>query len=42
LISTLVNKAGGKYSLQINWPSNPQNITVRSNLGGSNKAVLLK
>ncbi len=43
LIGTLVSNSNGRYSLQINWPSNPQSITVRSNLGGSaNKAVLLR
>jgi len=35
LIATLTNNGGGKYSIQTNWPSNPQQITVRSNLGGS-------
>src|SRR5262245_22139598 len=34
-IGTLVNNGGGGYSLQISWPSNPQNITVRGSLGGS-------
>jgi uncharacterized repeat protein (TIGR01451 family) len=35
LIGTLVNNGGGNYSLQINWPSNPQNITIRSSAGGA-------
>jgi len=35
VIGTLVNNGGGRYSLQISWPSNPQNITVRSSAGGS-------
>ena len=34
-LGTLVNNGGGRYSLRINWPSNPQNITIRSNAGGS-------
>ena len=42
LIGTLKNN-GGKYSGQFSWPSNPQNITVRSSLGGSaTKAVTAK
>jgi hypothetical protein len=42
LIGTLKNN-GGKYSGQFSWPSNPQNITVRSSLGGSaSKAVTVK
>jgi hypothetical protein len=35
LIGTLTNEGGGRYRGQFSWPSNPQNITVRSNLGGS-------
>jgi hypothetical protein len=43
LIGTLVNNGGGRYSGQFTWSSNPQNITVRSSLGGSaTKAVTLK
>jgi hypothetical protein len=43
LIGTLSNNGGGKYSGQFSWPSNPQNITVKSSLGGSaTKAVTLK
>jgi hypothetical protein len=34
LIGTLTNNGGGKYSGQFSWPTNPQNITVRSSLGG--------
>lgn len=34
LIGTLSNN-GGRYSAQFSWPTNPQNITVRSSLGGS-------
>lgn len=39
LIGTLTNN-GGKYSGQFNWSTNPQNITVRSNLGGSTSSVV--
>jgi hypothetical protein len=40
LLGTLTNKGGGKYDGQFNVASNPQNITVRSSLGGSaTKAV---
>jgi hypothetical protein len=35
LIGTLTNEGGGRYRGQFSWPSNPQNITVRSSLGGS-------
>jgi uncharacterized repeat protein (TIGR03803 family) len=43
LIGTLANNSGGKYSGLFSWPSNPQNITVRSSLGGSAaKAVTAK
>lgn len=42
-IGTLANNGGGNYSAQFAWPSNPQNITVRSSLGGSaTKAVTTK
>ena len=42
LIGTLKN-SGSKYSGQFSWPSNPQNITVRSSLGGSaTRAVTVK
>ena len=34
LIGTLRNEGGGRYRADFSWPSNPQNITVRSNLGG--------
>ena len=33
-IGTMGNNGGGTYSGQFSWPSNPQNITVRYNLGG--------
>ncbi|MGN6700426.1 MAG: hypothetical protein ACTHMR_19905 [Thermomicrobiales bacterium] len=35
LIGTLTNKVGGRYEGQFSWPVNPQNITVRSSLGGA-------
>jgi len=42
LIGTLTN-SGGKYAGQFTLASNPQNITVRSSLGGqATKAVVLK
>jgi hypothetical protein len=43
LIGTLSNDGGGRYSGQLSWSVNPQNITIRSNLGGSaSKAVTPK
>ena len=39
LIGTLTNN-GGNYSGQFKWPTNPQNITVRSSLGGSSSAIV--
>ena len=43
LIGTLKSNGGGRYSALLTWPTNPQNITVRSSLGGSaTKAVTLK
>jgi hypothetical protein len=43
LIGTLTNNGGGKYTGQFSWPTNPQNIAVKSSLGGSSsKAVTLK
>ena len=35
LIGTLSNSGGGRYGGRFTWPSNPQNVTVRSSLGGS-------
>ena len=35
LIGTLQNDGGGRSRGDFSWPSNPQNITVRSSLGGS-------
>jgi FG-GAP-like repeat len=34
LIGTLTNDGGGRYKGDLSWPSNPQNITVRSSFGG--------
>ena len=34
-IGTLTNEGGGRYRGEFSWPSNPQNITVQSSLGGS-------
>jgi probable HAF family extracellular repeat protein len=43
LIGTLRNEGGGRYRGDFSWPTNPQNITVRSNLGGSaSRTVILK
>jgi hypothetical protein len=36
----LTNKGGGRYADQRGWVTNPQQITVRSNLGGSATATL--
>jgi hypothetical protein len=35
LIGTLTNEGGGRYRGQFTWPVNPQNVTVRSSLGGA-------
>ncbi len=43
LIGTLRNEGGGRYRGDFSWSTNPQNITVRSNLGGSaSRTVTLK
>jgi hypothetical protein len=43
LIGTLTNNGSGRYAGQFTWATNPQNVTVRSSLGGSSaKAVTLK
>ncbi len=43
LLGTLRNEGGGRYRGDFSWPTNPQNITVRSNLGGSaSRTVTLK
>ena len=36
----LKNKGGGRYADQRGWVDNPQQITVRSNFGGSATARL--
>jgi hypothetical protein len=42
-IGTLTNNGGGRYGAVLSWQTNPRNITVRSNLGGSqSKAVTAK
>jgi len=42
-IGTLRNEGGGRYRGDLSWPTNPQNITVRSSLGGSaSRTVTLK
>jgi hypothetical protein len=38
-IGTLTNAGGGTYKGQFAWPSNPQNVTVKSSLGGSATAA---
>ncbi len=35
LIGTVQNVGGGKYQLQVSWPTNPINVIVHSSLGGS-------
>ncbi len=43
LIGTLRNEGGGRYRGDLSWSTNPQNITVRSSLGGSaSRTVILK
>jgi hypothetical protein len=43
LIGLLKNDGGDSYSASLPWPANPQNITVRSSLGGSDsRAVTVK
>ena len=43
LIGALTNEGGGRYRGDFSWPTNPQNITVRSSLGGSaSRNVTLK
>jgi hypothetical protein len=42
-VGTLRNEGGGRYRGEFSWPSNPQNITVRSSFGGSaSRTVTLK
>ena len=43
LIGTLRNEGGGRYRGEFSWSTNPQNITVRSSLGGqATRTVTLK
>ncbi len=42
LIGTLTNNGGGNYSGTFKWTTNPLNITVRSNLGGSASAIVTR
>ena len=35
LMFTLTNNGGGRYSDQRGWITNPEQVTVRSNFGGS-------
>ena len=35
LVGTLKNNGNGRFSASLSWPTNPENITVRSSLGGS-------
>ena len=43
LIGTLQNEGGGRYRGEFSWSTNPQNITIRSSLGGTaSRAVTLK
>ncbi|HEX8736408.1 MAG TPA: FG-GAP-like repeat-containing protein [Pyrinomonadaceae bacterium] len=43
IIGTLTNNGGGRYSADLSWSVNPQNITVRSSFGGqASRAVTLK
>ncbi len=42
-MGTLRNNGGGKFTPQLAWPANPQNVTMRSSLGGwASRAVTLK
>ena len=42
-IGTLRNNGNGRFSASLAWPTNPDNITVRSNFGGfASGAVTLK
>jgi hypothetical protein len=35
LVGTLRNNGNGRFSASLSWPTNPENITVRSSFGGS-------
>ena len=39
-IGTLTNAGSGRYRGEINWSTNPQNITVKSSAGGSASATV--
>jgi hypothetical protein len=42
-IGTLSNDGGGRYRRTFTWPSNPQNITVRSSRGSqATRAVTVR
>jgi hypothetical protein len=40
LIGTLSNQGSGRFRAEFTWPVSPQNITVRSSVGGSTSAVV--
>ena len=40
LIGTLRNDGGGRFRADFSWPTNPQNITVRSSFGGSSSRTV--
>jgi hypothetical protein len=43
LIGSLKNNGNGRFSASLSWPTYPDNITVRSNFGGSaSSAVAFK
>jgi len=43
LVGTLKNNGSGRFSASLSWPTNPENITVRSSFGGSaSSTVALK
>jgi hypothetical protein len=43
LIGTMKNNGSGRFSASLSWPTNPENITVRSSFGGStSSSVTLK
>ena len=39
---TLTNRGGGRYSDERGWVTNPQQVQVRSNFGGSATANLTR
>jgi len=43
LIGTMKSNGDGRFSAQLSWPTNPNNITVRSSFGGfATRAVTVK